>query len=42
MQEKKPVIGVDAQVMTKLRAAQTIAQFVEEHGIAVLNVAGLA
>jgi hypothetical protein len=40
MREKKPVIGLDAQVMTKLRAAQTIAQFVEEHGIAVLNVAG--
>jgi hypothetical protein len=33
-------ICLDAQVMTKLRAAGAIAKFVEEHGISVLNVAG--
>ena len=38
--EKKPVMALDAQKMTKLRAAGAIAKFVEEHGISVLNVAG--
>jgi Circularly permutated YpsA SLOG family len=38
--EKKPVLALDAQAMTKLRAADAIAQFVEEHGICVLNVSG--
>ena len=40
LREKKPFIALDAQAMTKLRAAGAIANFVEEHGIAVLNVAG--
>jgi hypothetical protein len=40
MREKKPVMVLDAQAMTKLRAAGAIEKFVEEHGIAVLNVAG--
>jgi hypothetical protein len=40
MREKKPFIALDAQAMTKLRAAETIARFVDEHGICVLNVAG--
>jgi hypothetical protein len=40
VREKKPVIALDAQAMTKLRAAERIGQFVEEHGISVLNVAG--
>lgn len=40
MREKKPFITLDAQGMTKLRAAGAIAQFVEEQGISVLNVAG--
>jgi putative molybdenum carrier protein len=40
MREKKPFIALDARVMTKLRAADAIAQFVEEHNIQVLNVAG--
>jgi hypothetical protein len=40
MREKKPFIALDAQAMTKLRAAGAVAQFVEEHGISVLNVAG--
>jgi hypothetical protein len=40
MREKKPFIALDAQAITKLRAAATIAQFVEEHGVSVLNVAG--
>jgi hypothetical protein len=40
LREKKPLIALDARVTTKLRAADTIAQFVEEHAIAVLNVAG--
>jgi Circularly permutated YpsA SLOG family len=40
MREKKPFIALDAQAMTKLRAADTVAQFVEEHIIEVLNVAG--
>jgi ATP-dependent protease Clp ATPase subunit len=37
---KKPFIALDAQATTKLRAADAIAQFVEEHEIQVLNVAG--
>jgi hypothetical protein len=40
LREKKPFIAIDAQAMTKLRAAGAVAQFVEEHGICVLNVAG--
>jgi hypothetical protein len=40
MKEKKPFIALDAQAMTKLRAAGAVAQFVEEHGVSVLNVAG--
>jgi hypothetical protein len=40
IREKKPFIALDAHGMTKLRAAHTIAQFVEEHEIQVLNVAG--
>jgi hypothetical protein len=38
--EKKPTIVLDAQGMTKLRAADAVARFVDEHGICVLNVAG--
>jgi hypothetical protein len=38
--EKKPFITLDAQAMSKLRAADAVARFVEEHGIEVLNVAG--
>jgi hypothetical protein len=37
--EKTPFIALDAQAMTKLRAADAVARFVEEHGIEVLNVA---
>jgi hypothetical protein len=40
MREKKPFIALDAQAMTKLRAAGAIVQFVEERGIQILNVAG--
>ena len=40
VREKKPFIALDAQTGTKLRAAGAIAQFVEEHNIQVLNVAG--
>jgi hypothetical protein len=40
MREKKPFIALDAQSMTKLRAAGAIAEFLEEHAIQVLNVAG--
>jgi Circularly permutated YpsA SLOG family len=40
MREKKPFIALDAQAMTKLRAADAVARFVEEHGVAVLNVSG--
>lgn len=40
VRERKSVIALDAQAMTKLRAADVIVQFVEEHGISVLNVAG--
>jgi hypothetical protein len=38
--EKKPTIVLDAQGMTKLRAADAVARFVDVHGICVLNVAG--
>jgi hypothetical protein len=38
--EKKPFIVLDAQVMTQLRAAGAIVNFVQEHGISVLNVTG--
>jgi Circularly permutated YpsA SLOG family len=40
MREKKPFIALDAQAMTKLRAAGAIPEFLEEHAIQVLNVAG--
>jgi hypothetical protein len=40
LREQKPFICLDAQVMTKLRAAGAIAQFIEEQGISVLYVAG--
>jgi hypothetical protein len=40
MREKKPFIALDAQAMTKLRAAGAISEFLEEHAIQVLNVAG--
>jgi hypothetical protein len=40
VREKKPFIALDAKGMTKLRAADAIARFVEEHEIQVLNVAG--
>jgi hypothetical protein len=39
VREKKPLIALDAKGMTKLRAANAIARFVEEHDIQVLNVA---
>ena len=38
MKEKKPSIALDAQAMTKLRAAGAVAHFVEEHGVSVLKV----
>jgi hypothetical protein len=38
--EKKPLIVIDAQGSTKLRAADVIGRFVEENEIQVLNVAG--
>jgi Circularly permutated YpsA SLOG family len=38
--EKKPLIVIDAQGSTKLRAADVIGRFVEENAILVLNVAG--
>jgi hypothetical protein len=38
--EKTPFIAIDAQAMTKLRAADAIGKFVEEHAVQVLNVAG--
>ena len=38
--ENKPFIAIDAKGMTKLRAADAIVRFVEEHEIQVLNVAG--
>jgi hypothetical protein len=37
---KKPFIVLDAKQMSKLRAADAISRFVEEHEIQVLNVAG--
>ena len=40
VRENKPVIALNAERITKLRAAETIAGFNEEHGIKVLNVAG--
>jgi len=40
MREKMPVMALDAQAITRLRAAGAITKFVEEHGISVLNVAG--
>jgi hypothetical protein len=40
LREKKPFIALDAKGMTRLRAADAIARFVEEHEIRVLNVAG--
>ena len=40
MKEKKQSLALDAQAMTKLRAAGAVAHFVEEHGVSVLNVAG--
>jgi hypothetical protein len=40
VREKKPLIALDAKGMTKLRAADAIARFVEEHDVQVLNVAG--
>jgi hypothetical protein len=40
IRENKPVVALDAEVMTKLRAAGAIAKFIEERGISVLNVAG--
>lgn len=40
IREKKPVLALDAQTMTKLRAAGAIAKFIAEHQISVLNVAG--
>jgi Circularly permutated YpsA SLOG family len=40
MRERKPFIALDANEMTKLRAADAVVRFVEEHGIGVLNVAG--
>jgi Circularly permutated YpsA SLOG family len=40
VREKKSVIALDAQAITKLRAAEAIPQFIETHGICLLNVAG--
>jgi Circularly permutated YpsA SLOG family len=40
IREKKPFVALDAKGMTRLRAADAIARFVEEHEIQVLNVAG--
>jgi hypothetical protein len=40
VREKRPLIALDARTMSKLRTADTIARFVEEHAIQVLNVAG--
>jgi len=40
VREKKPLIALDAQGITNLRAAATIVQFIEAHGIQVINVAG--
>jgi hypothetical protein len=40
IREKKPFIAIDAQAMTKLRAAGAAVKFVEENRIGVLNIAG--
>ena len=40
IREKKLFIALDAQGITKLRAADAIAQFVDEHEIEILSVAG--
>ena len=40
VRENKPFIGMDAERMTKLRAADVIVRFIEKHEIQVLNVAG--
>jgi hypothetical protein len=40
VREKKPFIVIDAQALTKLRAADVIGRFVDENEIQVLNVAG--
>jgi hypothetical protein len=40
VRENKPFIALDALVTKKLRAAEAITQFVEEHGVQILNVAG--
>ena len=40
LREKRPFIALDAKCMTRLRAADAIARFVEVHAIQVLNVAG--
>jgi putative molybdenum carrier protein len=40
VRERKPFIVIDAQALTKLRAADLISGFVEENEIQVLNVAG--
>jgi hypothetical protein len=40
VREKKPFVVVDSALMKPLRAADAIVRFVDEHRIAVLNVAG--
>ena len=40
VREKRPFILVDAKRTTKLRAADAVVRFVEEHDLRVLNVAG--
>lgn len=40
IRENKPFIALDAQAIRTLRAAGAVAQFIEEHRIEVLNVAG--
>jgi Circularly permutated YpsA SLOG family len=40
VREKKPFIALDAQAIRTLRAADTVARFIEEHEIEALNVAG--
>jgi hypothetical protein len=40
VREKKPFIALDTQMVKKLRAADAVAQFIDEHNIHVLNVAG--
>lgn len=39
-QEKRPLIALDAQQMTMLRAADVVIRFIEELELQVLNVAG--